>query len=330
MDKKIKNNIIEQINNELICTMDNLVREEKGLANYFSYQGSYDLAEKLYLDILILEKDLCQIRGGIFDRDIFEMDLGEMSKFYKERHNNIDIKTLNYQERKNQLLVKASEIDWLYNGQWIDFVSNLWELREKYENLAAITLASKNYMRLIRIYDRIIGLNSDLISYIDDSKDKISLSENYRDLAAIYRFFENTKEEEKYLILAMEISKNIEDEDLEISIKVNLSKSYYGWIEFLKENSRYKEAANCAKEAIKILKKCQKEYNSYHIDSGLIDLYNILTEVYYNDKDYKQALKYSILALSKSKAYNKGLETKNSKRKLDRALLNRVKIEEVI
>lgn len=330
MDNKIRNNIIETINKELIFTMDKLVSREKALANYFSYQGSYDLAEKLYLDILILEKDLCQIRGGIFDRDIFEMDLEEMSKFYKERHNNIDIKTLNYQERKNQVLIKASEIDWLYNGQWIDFVSNLWELREKYENFAAISLASKNYMDLIKIYDRIIGLNNDLISYIDDSKDKISLAENYRDLAVIYGFLENTKEEEKYLILAMELSKNIEDEDLEESIKLNLSKSYYGWIEFLKEKSRYKEAVDCAKEAIKILQKCQKEYDSYHIESGLIDLYIILTEVYYNDKDYKQALKYAILALSKSKAYNKGLETKNSKRKLNRALLNKVKIEEVI
>ena len=167
-----ENNIIKSIEDDLVLAINNVIERERIVAEYFICQGDYKVGENLYLDLIILANDLYQIWGKNYDRERLDKYKEQISEFYEQRPMDIDIESLDPSERKNKIGIEACNIVWANNGQWIDLTNKLYLMRKQYEIQAAIKLAGKNFLEAKKIYQRIIGINEDLIKYIDDPEGK--------------------------------------------------------------------------------------------------------------------------------------------------------------
>lgn len=187
-----ENNIIINLHNKLFLSINNLIKREKLLVEYFISQRDYKMVENFYLDLIILADDLCQILERPYGYEILVKYKAQIIQFYKENNIDLDIEKLNTSKRKSKLEIVSDDISWATNGQWIDLTNDLYIIRTNYEIQAAIKIASKNFLEAKKIYQRIIGINEDLIKYIDDPDDKIEKSKNLRDLNQLNELLGNS------------------------------------------------------------------------------------------------------------------------------------------
>lgn len=84
-----ENNIIINLHNKLFLSINNLIKREKLLVEYFISQRDYKMVENFYLDLIILADDLYQILERPYDYESLVKYNAQIIQFYKE--NNIDI-----------------------------------------------------------------------------------------------------------------------------------------------------------------------------------------------------------------------------------------------
>ncbi len=168
-----ENNIIINLQNKLFLSINNLIKREKLLAEYFISQRDYKMMENFYQDLIILADDLCQILERPYDYENLGKYNAQIIQFYNEKNIDLDIEKLNRSKRKSKLEIISDDISWANNGQWINLTNDLYIIRENYEIQAAIKLASKNFLEAKKIYQRLIGINEDFIKYIYDPDDRI-------------------------------------------------------------------------------------------------------------------------------------------------------------
>lgn len=321
-----ENNIIRNLENDLILSIAKLIDRENHLAEYFMGEEDYKVAENLYLDLIILSQDLCQILVGTYDYERFGKYQAKIARFYEKNAIDLDIENLDPAKRKSQLGINADDIGWANNGQRIDLTNDLYIIRKNYEIQAAIKLAGKNLLEAKKIYQRLIGINEDLIRYIDDPDDKIEKSKNLRDLGQINENLGNMAEAEGNFSEAIEILENTFDEDMEISINYNLAKAYYDQAEFFKARNKFDQALVTAKKGVEICQKRKGKSYKNSLKPLLIYLYNSLAEGYFLAGDFGMAAKFAGLGLDMARKFDQKLGSKFSEEKLDRALLNRARI----
>ncbi|WP_151409405.1 hypothetical protein [Anaerococcus sp. Marseille-P9784] len=237
-----ENNIMINLQNKLFLSINNLIKREKLLAEYFNIQGDYKMVENFYLDLIILADDLWQILERPYDYESLGKYKAQITQFYEENDIDLDIEKLNPAKRKSKLEIISDDISWANNGQWIDLTNDLYIIRENYEIQAALKIASKNLLEAKKIYQRIIGINEDLIKYIDDPDDKIEKSKNLRDLGQLNELLGNSLEAEGNFSQAIKILENTFDEDMEISINYNLAKAYYDQAEYFRDRKNLDKA----------------------------------------------------------------------------------------
>lgn len=187
-----ENNIIINLQNKLFLSINNLIKREKLLAEYFISRGDCKMVENFYLDLIILADDLCQILERAYDYESLGKYKVQITRFYEENNIDLDIGNLDPSKRKSELEIISEAIIWANNGQWIDLTNDLYIIRTNYEIQSAIKIASKNFLEAKKIYQRIIGINEDLIKYIDDPDDKIEKSKNFRDLGQLNELLGNS------------------------------------------------------------------------------------------------------------------------------------------
>lgn len=187
-------------------------------------------------------------------------------------------------------------------------------------------MASKNLLRVRKIYQRIIGINEYLIKYIDDTDDKIEKSKNLRDLGQLNELLGNSLEAERNFSQDIKILEKIDQEDMEISINYNLAKAYYDQAEYFKDRKNFDKAIVYAKKGVGICQKSKGKSYKIALNPVLIDLYNSLTEGYFLKGDLIMSSKYASLSANLANKFDQKLGSKFSKEKLDKALLNRARI----
>lgn len=320
-----ENNIMINLQNKLFLSINNLIKREKLLAEYFNIQRDYKMVENFYLDLIILADDLCQILERPYDYESLGKYKAQIIRFYEENDIDLDIENLNPAKRKSELEIISDDISWANNGQWIDLTNDLYIIRENYEIQAALKIASKNLLEAKKIYQRIIGINEDLIKYIDDPDDKIEKSKNLRDLGNINELLGNSLEAEGNFSQAIKILENTFDEDMEISINYNLAKAYYDQAEYFKDRKNLDKAIVSAKKGVEICKASKGKSYKIALNPVLIDLYNSLAEGYFLKGDLIMSSKYASLSANLANKFDQKLGSKFSKEKLDRALLNRAR-----
>ena len=276
-----ENNIIINLQNKLFLSINNLIKREKLLAEYFISQRDYKMVENFYLDLIILADDLRQILERPYDYESLGKYKSQIIQIYKENNIDIDIEKLNPSKRKSKLEIISNDISWANNGQWIDLTNDLYIIRKNYEIQAAIKMASKNLLEVRKIYQRIIGINENLIKYIDDPDDKIEKSKNLRDLGKLNELLGNSLEAEGNFSQAIKILENTFDEDMEISINYNLAKAYYDQAEYFKDRKNLDKAIVFDKKGVEICKASKGKSYKIALNPVLIDLYNSLTEGYF-------------------------------------------------
>lgn len=321
-----ENNIIKNFENDLILSIYKLIERESLLADFFISQKDYKMAENLYLDLIILAEDLWQILGGTYDYERLAKYQNQITRFYEEENINLDMENLDPAKRKSHLGIISDNIRWANNGQWIDLTNDLYTIRKNYEIQAAIKLSDKSFLGAKKIYQRVIGINEDLIKYIDDPDDKIEKSKNLRDLGHINEELGNKAEAEENFSEGTKILENTFDEDIEISINYNLAKAYYDQAEFFKAKNNFDQAIVSAKKGVEICRKRRGKSYKISLNPVLIDLYNNIAEGYFLAGDLDKSSKFADLGLEMAKKFDQKLGSKFSKEKLDRALLNRVRI----
>lgn len=321
-----ENNIIINLHNNLFLSINNLIKREKLLAEYFISQRDYKMVENFYLDLIILADDLREILERPYDYESLGKYKSQIIQIYKENNIDIDIEKLNPSKRKSKLEIISNDISWANNGQWIDLTNDLYIIRKNYEIQAAIKMASKNLLGVRKIYQRIIGINEDLIKYIDDPDDKIEKSKKLRDLGKLNELLGNSLEAEGNFSQAIKILEKIDQEDMEISINYNLAKAYYDHVEYFKDRKNFDKAIVYAKKGVEICQKDKGKSYKIALNAVLIDLYNSLTEVYFLKGDLIMSSKYASLSANLANKFDQKLGSKFSKEKLDRPLLNRARI----
>lgn len=321
-----ENNIIRNLENDLILSIYKLIERESLLADFFISQKDYKMAENLYLDLIILAEDLWQILGGTYDYERLAKYQDQITRFYEEENINLDIENINPAKRKSKLEIISDNISWANNGQWIDLTNDLYTIRKNYEIQAAIKLSGKSFLGAKKIYQRVIGINEDLIKYIDDPDDKIEKSKNLRDLGHINEELGNKAEAEENFSEATKILENTLDEDMEISINYNLAKAYYDQAEFFKAKNNFDQAIVSSKKGVEICRKRRGKSYKVSLNPVLIDLYNNLAEEYFLAGDLYKSSKFADLGLEMARKFDQKLGSKFSEEKLDRVLLNRARI----
>lgn len=321
-----ENNTTINLKNDLILSIYKLIERESLLADFFISQKDYKMAENLYLDLIILAEDLWQILGGTYDYERLAKYQDQITRFYEEENINLDIENINPAKRKSKLEIISDNISWANNGQWIDLTNDLYTIRKNYEIQAAIKLSGKSFLGAKKIYQRVIGINEDLIKYIDDPDDKIEKSKNLRDLGHINEELGNKAEAEENFSEATKILENTLDEDMEISINYNLAKAYYDQAEFFKDRNNFNQAIVSAKKGVEICEKRRGKSYKIALNPVLIDLYNNLAEEYFLAGDLYKSSKFADLGLEMARKFDQKLGSKFSEEKLDRALLNRARI----
>lgn len=321
-----ENNIIKNFENDLILSIYKLIERESLLADFFISQKDYKMAENLYLDLIILAEDLWQILGGTYDYERLAKYQNQITRFYEEENINLDIENINPAKRKSELEIISDNISWANNGQWIDLTNDLYTIRKNYEIQAAIKLSGKSFLGAKKIYQRVIGINEDLIKYIDDPDDKIEKSKNLRDLGHINEELGNKAEAEENFSEGTKILENTFDEDIEISINYNLAKAYYDQAEFFKAKNNFDQAIVSAKKGVEICRKRRGKSYKISLNPVLIDFYNNIAEGYFLAGDLDKSSKFADLGLEMARKFDQKLGSKFSKEKLNRALLNRARI----
>lgn len=321
-----ENNIIINLHNNLFLSINNLIKREKLLAEYFISQRDYKMVENFYLDLIILADDLRQILERPYDYESLGKYKSQIIQIYKENNIDIDIEKLNPSKRKSKLEIISNDISWANNGQWIDLTNDLYIIRKNYEIQASIKIASKNLLEAKKIYQKIIGINEDLIKYIDDPDDKIEKSKKLRDLGKLNELLGNSLEAEGNFSQAIKILEKIDQEDMEISINYNFAKAYYDHVEYFKDRKNFDKAIVYAKKGVEICQKDKGKSYKIALNAVLIDLYNSLTEVYFLKGDLIMSSKYASLSANLANKFDQKLGSKFSKEKLDRPLLNRARI----
>lgn len=294
-----ENNIIINLHNNLFLSINNLIKREKLLAEYFISQRDYKMVENFYLDLIILADDLRQILERPYDYESLGKYKSQIIQIYKENNIDIDIENLNPAKRKSELEIISDDISWANNGQWIDLTNDLYIIRKNYEIQASIKMASKNLLGVRKIYQRIIGINE---------------------------LLGNSLEAEGNFSQAIKILEKIDQEDMEISINYNLAKAYYNHVEYFKDRKNFDKAIVYAKKGVEICQKDKGKSYKIALNAVLIDLYNSLTEVYFLKGDLIMSSKYASLSANLANKFDQKLGRKFSKEKLDRPLLNRARI----
>lgn len=147
-----ENNIMINLQNKLFLSINNLIKREKLLTEYFISQRDYKMVENFYLDLIILADDLCQILERPYDYESLGKYKAQITQFYEENDIDLDIEKLNPAKRKSELEIISDDISWANNGQWIDLTNDLYIIRKNYEIQAAIKIASKNFLEAKKIY----------------------------------------------------------------------------------------------------------------------------------------------------------------------------------